>query len=194
MLSAFGWLDTDNEQRRKMLEVVDLFIVLYRRPLTLTGSKDNSVLRMLENNLINGAIYSFRDPQTSEYDEDGMLAVLKDYWTAVSHVLPEAWNKPPRRSRLMHGVGIASLGFLMDTIRLIHGHDHQASRATSLQIELDQLTVDDLVNNPQYLTVTSGSGPASCMLRGTRMAVVGVRFGMRTFPGSSAEDGTGRLV
>src|SRR5579864_6286555 len=25
MPSAFGWLDTDNEQRRKMLEVVDLF-------------------------------------------------------------------------------------------------------------------------------------------------------------------------
>jgi hypothetical protein len=25
MPSAFGWLDTDNEQRRKMLEMVDLF-------------------------------------------------------------------------------------------------------------------------------------------------------------------------
>jgi hypothetical protein len=25
MSSAFGWLDTDNEQRKKMLEVVDLF-------------------------------------------------------------------------------------------------------------------------------------------------------------------------
>ncbi|WP_374947489.1 DUF6361 family protein, partial [Agreia sp.] len=25
MVSTFGWLDTDNEQRRKMLEVVDLF-------------------------------------------------------------------------------------------------------------------------------------------------------------------------
>lgn len=25
VVSTFGWLDTDNEQRRKMLEVVDLF-------------------------------------------------------------------------------------------------------------------------------------------------------------------------
>ena len=25
MASTFGWLDTDSEQRRKMLEVVDLF-------------------------------------------------------------------------------------------------------------------------------------------------------------------------
>lgn len=25
LVSTFGWLDTDNEQRRKMLEVVDLF-------------------------------------------------------------------------------------------------------------------------------------------------------------------------
>ena len=45
-----------------------------------------------------------------------MLAVLKDFWRAVSHVFPEAWDKPPRQSRLMHGAGIASLGFLMDTI------------------------------------------------------------------------------
>ena len=39
-----------------------------------------------------------------------MLAILKDFWRAVSHVFPDAWNKPSRKSRLMHGVGIASLG------------------------------------------------------------------------------------
>jgi DGQHR domain-containing protein len=93
---------------------------LYRLIQTPTNPdgkvKDNSILKMLENSLSNGALYTFRNPQTGECDEDGMLAILKDYWRAASHVFPEAWNKPPRQSRLMHGVGIASLGFLMDTI------------------------------------------------------------------------------
>jgi DGQHR domain-containing protein len=78
--------------------------------------KDNSVLKMLENSLSDGALYFFRNQQTGECDEEGILAVLKDFWRAVSQVFPEAWDKPPRQSRLMHGVGIASLGFLMDTI------------------------------------------------------------------------------
>lgn len=78
--------------------------------------KDNSVLKMLENSLSDGALYSFRNAQTGECDEDGMLAVLRAFWRAVSHVFPEAWNKPSRKSRLMHGVGIVSLGFLMDEI------------------------------------------------------------------------------
>ena len=71
---------------------------------------------MLENSLSDGALYFYRNPQTGECDEEAMLAVLKDFWRAVSHVFPEAWDKPPRQSRLMHGAGIASLGFLMDTI------------------------------------------------------------------------------
>jgi len=78
--------------------------------------KDNSILKMLENSLSDGALYFFRNPQTGECNEDAMLTVLKDFWRAVSHVFPEAWDKPPRQSRLMHGAGIASLGFLMDTI------------------------------------------------------------------------------
>ena len=45
-----------------------------------------------------------------------MLDLLKDYWGAVRDDLPEAWGQPPRRSRLMHGVGIVSMGFVMDAI------------------------------------------------------------------------------
>lgn len=90
---------------------------LIQTPTNPAGKiKDNSVLKMLENSLSDGALHSFRDTRTGECDEDGMLAVLKDFWRAVSHVFPEAWGKPPRQSRLVHGVGIASLGFLMDTI------------------------------------------------------------------------------
>jgi DGQHR domain-containing protein len=93
---------------------------LYRKiqtPTTPEGIiKDNSILKMLENSLSDGALYSFRDPLTGRGDEDAMLDLLMDFWSAVKDVFPEAWDKPPRRSRLMHGVGIASLGFLMDAI------------------------------------------------------------------------------
>jgi DGQHR domain-containing protein len=93
---------------------------LYRLIQTPTNPdgkiKDNSILKMLENSLSDGALYFFRNSQTGECNEDGMLAVLKDFWRAVSHVFPESWDKPPRQSRLMHGAGIVSLGYLMDTI------------------------------------------------------------------------------
>jgi DGQHR domain-containing protein len=93
---------------------------LYRLIQTPTNPdgkiKDNSILKMLENSLSDGALYFFRNPETGECNEDAMLALLKDFWRAISQVFPEAWDKPPRQSRLMHGAGIVSLGFLMDTI------------------------------------------------------------------------------
>lgn len=93
---------------------------LYRLIQTPTNPdgiiKDNSVLKMLEDSLSDGALYFFRNRKTGECDEDSMLMILKDFWRAVSYVFPDAWNKPARKSRLMHGVGIASLGVLMDTI------------------------------------------------------------------------------
>lgn len=90
---------------------------MIRTPTTPEGIiKDNSILKMLENSLSDGALYRFRDPLTGRGDEDKMLSLLMDYWSAVRDVFEEAWNQPPRRSRLMHGVGIVSLGFLMDAI------------------------------------------------------------------------------
>ncbi len=78
--------------------------------------KGTSVLRMLENSLTNGCLYHYRDPDTGGGDIEEMMSVLKPFWWAVQKVFYEAWGLPPRRSRLMHGVGIASLGYLMDAI------------------------------------------------------------------------------
>ena len=86
-------------------------------PTTTRGLiKDNSMLRMLGNSLTDGALYRWRDSRTGEGDMGSMLQFLKNYWEAVSRVFPEAWALPPRRSRLMHGVGIISMGFVMDAI------------------------------------------------------------------------------
>jgi DGQHR domain-containing protein len=78
--------------------------------------KDNSVLKMLENSLTDGALFRFRSSGTGRGETGAMLEVLKHFWTAVSQVFPNAWGVPPKRSRLMHGAGIVSLGFLMDAI------------------------------------------------------------------------------
>lgn len=93
------------------------FWQLIQTPTTPEGViKDNSILRMLENSLTDGCLYHYHDRDTGEADIEGMLAVLNSYWNAVKQVFELAWGQPPRRSRLMHGVGILSMGFLMDAI------------------------------------------------------------------------------
>ena len=82
-----------------------------------TGTvKDNSVLRMVENSLTDGALYRYRDPKTGEGEAESMLLMLKNFWRAVHLLWADDWELPPRRSRLLHGVGVVALGFLMDAI------------------------------------------------------------------------------
>ena len=78
--------------------------------------RDNSVLKMIENSITDGALYRYRDPKTGEGDTSSMLQVLWNFWTAVAETWPDAWELPPRKSRLTHGVGIVSLGYVMDEI------------------------------------------------------------------------------
>ncbi len=90
---------------------------MIQTPTTPEGViKDNSILRMIENSLSDGALYRFAGESIRETDEASILSLLTRYWSAVREVFPAAWKLPPRRSRLMHGVGIVSLGFLMDAI------------------------------------------------------------------------------
>ena len=103
--------------RRLNCEVRSPLYRLIRTPTMPDGKiKDNSVLKMLENSLSDGALYRFRDPGSGEGDDDAMMNLLIDFWSAVRQTFPDAWDKPPRHSRLMHGVGIVSMGFLMDAI------------------------------------------------------------------------------
>lgn len=78
--------------------------------------KDNSILKMLENSLSDGALYRFREPGSNEADIEPMLKLLRNYWAAVSKVFKAGWGLPPKQSRLMHGAGIVSMGFIMDAI------------------------------------------------------------------------------
>lgn len=80
--------------------------------------KDNSMLKMLENSLSDGVLYRFRDGGNERTEV--MLRILKCYWGAVREVFSDSWGLPPKRSRLMHGAGIVSLGFIMDAIAERH--------------------------------------------------------------------------
>ena len=78
--------------------------------------KDNSVLKMIENSFTEGALYRFRDPETGAGDMQGVLLMLHNFWTAVAELFEDAWEGTPRTSRLVHGAGIVSMGFVMDAI------------------------------------------------------------------------------
>jgi DGQHR domain-containing protein len=123
--TARGTLPTQLQQRRfpaTLLEQLNLdpsspLAHRIQTPTTPEGIiKDNSILRMVENSLSDGVLYRFRDPVSGAGDIAAMLSVLNAFWSAVAKVFPDAWAQPPRKSRLTHGVGIISLGFVMDAI------------------------------------------------------------------------------
>lgn len=93
----------------------------YRKIKTATNSdgiiQDNSVLRMIENSLADGVLYTVHQSH-KELDEaiEQMLAVLCEYWKAVAMMFTSAWELTPNKSRLTHGAGVISMGFIMDAI------------------------------------------------------------------------------
>jgi len=79
---------------------------------------DSAVLNMIRRSLNhpNGALAGLKSLSNQDNDGTAMLALLIDFWSAVKQVFPEAWAKPSSDSRLMHSVGIAAMGELMDRI------------------------------------------------------------------------------
>jgi DGQHR domain-containing protein len=101
--------------------------------------KDNSVLMMLSASLEDGALYEHFDSLGGEGDTDAMLRMLKSYWAAVAECFPQAWEETPRKSRLVHGVGIGSMGTLMDEIVFCLGDDLIPSQA-EFKEEIERIT------------------------------------------------------
>lgn len=92
---------------------------------------DTALVEMIRERLKeSGCLFPYRDDATGETDTAGILRLLVSYWSAVRDVFPDAWGKPPGRSRLMHGTGIRVMGHLLDTIA--PRVDVTSSDATSL--------------------------------------------------------------
>lgn len=79
---------------------------------------DSSIVKVLQESLASpsGCLFPYRNIATGETDFDGIWATILTYWTAVKKTFPEAWGKPPQKSRLMHGAGLRAMGRLMDRI------------------------------------------------------------------------------
>ncbi len=97
---------------------------LIRRPSTSARDRkravvaDTSVVKMIEESLksSSGVLFPYRNLSTGHADMDGIWSLLVVYWSAVRDTFPEAWGRKPTESRLMHGVGIRSMGRLMDKV------------------------------------------------------------------------------
>jgi hypothetical protein len=71
---------------------------------------------MLDNSITEGSLYEFRDPKTGDGDVRQMCELVNNFFCAIVETFPEDWEHKPRRSRLVHGVGIIAMGYLMDAI------------------------------------------------------------------------------
>jgi DGQHR domain-containing protein len=120
------------------------FYGLIKRPSTADSRKDTEVvtdtvvIKMIEDSLTHpsGCLFPYRNIATGEYDESAIWAVLNTFWSGVRQVFPAAWGKPPTTSRLMHGVGIRSLGKLMDRIMAsIDPFDGRATQAVAKELK-----------------------------------------------------------
>lgn len=97
---------------------------LIRRASTASDGKrgavitDTSVISVLQESLgsPSGCLFPYRNLATGETDVDSILRNLTVYWAAVQRTFPRAWGRSARESRLMHGVGIKSMGRLMDSV------------------------------------------------------------------------------
>jgi DGQHR domain-containing protein len=76
----------------------------------------SSILRMLENSLRDGALYEITMLKPEVKAEEEAMSFLFDYWSVVAEIFDVAWELPPKKSRLTHGCGILSMGYLMEEI------------------------------------------------------------------------------
>ncbi len=118
---------------------------MIRRPSSPEGQRDRavvtdtSVVKMLGASITStsGCLFPYRNIASGETDFDGIWSVLITYWSAVKAVFPEDWGKPPRESRLMHGVGLWAMGRLMDKIMAsVNPRDKRAAAQVKRDLRL----------------------------------------------------------
>jgi DGQHR domain-containing protein len=87
---------------------------------------DTALVKLMANSIKNplGALALYKRTEDGGADLDGMYRTMFVFWDAVKQTFPDAWGKPPTKSRLMHSAGIQAMGVLMDRVMTrLHGHD-----------------------------------------------------------------------
>jgi DGQHR domain-containing protein len=134
---------------------------------------DTAVVKMLQESFSSptGCLFPYRNIASGETDFTAVRKLLLLYWKAVKDIFPEAWGRPPTRSRLMHGAGICAMGRLMDkvmgSIDLRSPRAPQLVRAELLSVkpicrwtegyweELGGMAWNEVQNTPQHLRLLS---------------------------------------
>lgn len=76
--------------------------------------KDTSLQKVIMNSADSGAI---RDHAEASTRMEFGYELLSNFYAAVAQVFPKAWHEQtPRTSRLVHGAGVVSMGYVMETL------------------------------------------------------------------------------
>lgn len=92
---------------------------------------DNSLIQVIRSSLnnVHGCLYQYKNVASGEIDIESIRKTLNLFWNEVKGTFPDAWGKYPSKSRLMGGVGIRSMGILMDRVMgSIHPDDKNVRR------------------------------------------------------------------
>lgn len=87
-----------------------------------------AILTVIQNSINKkGVLFDSFKGAGGKHDIKQMVLVLKVFYGGVARTWPEAWAGSPKKSRLVHGVGIVSLGHLMERVLIgIDPHSPQA--------------------------------------------------------------------
>lgn len=120
------------------------FIGLIQRETTKNKKEtpivDTSLIHIIRISLNNphGCLYQYRNLATGETDQESIKKTIYLFWSEVKNAFPEGWGISSRQSRLMHGVGIKSMGVLMDRI-MANLHPDDPNTRVQVKAYLDKL-------------------------------------------------------
>lgn len=93
---------------------------------------DTAMQKVVMNSVSQGALRSFIE---FEDREDRAFTLLDDFFSAVASIFGGEWTgMSPRHSRLRHGAGIISMGFVMDLLYITNGARTSSDFASSLAL------------------------------------------------------------
>ncbi|TPQ18629.1 DGQHR domain-containing protein DpdB [Streptomyces sporangiiformans] len=139
---------------------------------TSTVVADNSLMLAIQEslNLPAGVFSPYKNLTNGTVDTATIRSILVTYWSAVRETFPDAWGLPPTKSRLMHGVGIRSMGRLMDRVMMnISPSSPLAVKEAKAELELIEphcrwtrgrwpdlnIPWNELQNNPRHISTLS---------------------------------------
>lgn len=76
---------------------------------------DTSMLKVIQASLSDGILWEIAHVEKDDAVEH-MYQVMAGFWRAVKSIWEDVWELKPKKSRLLHGAGVASLGYLMEEI------------------------------------------------------------------------------